>query len=230
MNTFADRAIAFNNALNYKGTLPPNIGIMNPFQHNKAAVKASEQFYHRYYNDNKTRHILLGINPGRFGAGQTGVPFTDPIRLRKECGVSYDGGTFRESSSVFIYEMIESYGGVDKFYSDFFISAVSPLGFTKLGPRGNPLNHNYYDSKDLIEASRPFIIDCLKKQLSLGVYVDKAICLGTGKNYQFLKKLNNEHQFFSEIIPLEHPRFIIQYKSKFKDEYIQKYVDTLKSL
>lgn len=230
MNTFADRAIEFNQSLHYNGILPPGVGVMNPFEENPAAVEASRQFYQKYYHDNKVRHIIIGINPGRFGAGQTGVPFTDPLRLRKECGIPYEGGTSRESSSVFIYEMIEAYGGVKKFYGDFFVSALSPLGFTKLTPKGNPVNHNYYDSKELIEASYPFIIDSLKKQLSLGINQDKAICLGTGKNYQFFKKLNQEHQFFKEIIPLEHPRFIIQYKSKFKDEYIHKYVETLKSL
>jgi hypothetical protein len=230
MKTFADRVIAFNNSLHYEGELPPGIGIMNPFRENKEAVIASEQFYHRYYNDNNTRHILIGINPGRFGAGQTGVPFTDPIRLREACGIPYDGETFREASSVFIYEMIEAYGGVKEFYSEFFISALSPLGFTQLTAKGNPVNHNYYDSKELIEASYPFIINCLKKQLSLGINLEKAICLGTGKNYQFFQRINNEHQFFKEIIPLEHPRFIIQYKSKFKKDYINKYINTLKSL
>jgi hypothetical protein len=126
--------------------------------------------------------------------------------------------------------MIKAYGGVEKFYADFFISALSPLGFTQLTAKGNPVNHNYYDSKELIAASYPFIVDSLKKQLSLGINLEKAICLGTGKNYQFFQKINNEYQFFKEIIPLEHPRFIIQYKSKFKMDYINKYVETLKSL
>lgn len=230
MKTFADRVIAFNNSLDFKGILPPGIGVMNPFQENEEAVKASEQFYRCYYNDNKIRHILIGINPGRFGAGQTGVPFTDPIRLKEKCGIPYHGGTFREASSVFIYEMIEAYGGVKEFYSKFFISALSPLGFTQLTPKGNPVNHNYYDSKELTQASYPFIISSLKKQISLGINLDKAICLGTGKNYQFFQKINKEYRFFNEIIPLEHPRYIIQYKSKSKQEYINKYIQTLTSL
>lgn len=230
MSTFAERAITFNNSLQFEGILPQGVGVMNPFEENPEAVKASEQFYRRYYNDNNNRHILIGINPGRFGAGQTGVPFTDPIRLRDECRIPYEGGTSRESSSVFIYEMISAFGGVEKFYSNFFISALSPLGFTKLTAKGNSVNHNYYDSKELLELSTPFMIESLEKQLSLGIYTDKAICLGTGKNYQFLKKLNSTYGFFKEIIALEHPRFIIQYKSKFKDEYILKYVETLNSL
>lgn len=230
MSTFADRVIAFNNSLDFKGPLPPDVGVMNPFKQNEEAVKASEQFYRRYYNDNNERHILIGINPGRFGAGQTGVPFTDPIRLREECGIPYDTGTFREASSVFIYEMIKAYGGVKKFYNKFYISALSPLGFTQLTAKGNPVNHNYYDSKELLNASYPFIIDSLQKQLTLGINLEKAICLGTGKNFQFLQKINKEHHFFKKIIPVEHPRYIIQYKSKFKPEYINKYIEILNSL
>lgn len=230
METFADRVIAFNNSLDFEGILPSGIGIMNPFLENKDAILSSQQFYHRYYQDNNLRHILIGINPGRFGAGQTGVPFTDPIRLREKCGIEYNGGTFREASSVFIYEMIDAFGGVDAFYSQFLISAISPLGFTQLTSQGKAVNHNYYDSKALLEASYPFIIKCLQNQIKLGIYLDKAICLGTGKNYQFFQKINKEYGFFNEIIPLEHPRYIIQYKSKQKSQYIQKYINTLQSL
>lgn len=31
---------------------------------------------------------ILGINPGRFGAGTTGIAFIDPIRLENECGIN----------------------------------------------------------------------------------------------------------------------------------------------
>ena len=36
---------------------------------------------------------------------------------------------------------------------------------------------------------------------------------------------NNKLNFFDKIIPLEHPRFIMQYKSKHKHFYIEKYVE-----
>ncbi|EAF3770136.1 DUF4918 family protein, partial [Listeria monocytogenes] len=35
--------------------------------------------------------------------------------------------------------------------------------------------------------------------------------------------------FFDTIIPLEHPRFIMQYNSKNKDVYMKKYLSALKS-
>ncbi len=36
------------------------------------------------------RYLILGINPGRFGGGITGIPFTDPIRLQNICGIEND--------------------------------------------------------------------------------------------------------------------------------------------
>jgi len=49
---------------------------MNPFRENPEALIVSGKFYKKYYNDNNPRFLILGINPGRFGAGVTGIPFT----------------------------------------------------------------------------------------------------------------------------------------------------------
>jgi len=171
--------------------------------------------------------MILGINPGRFGAGVTGIPFTDTIRLKEKCGLSIQGLKTYETSSVFIYEMIDNYGGPVKFYNDFYISSVSPLGFTSAGENEKEINFNYYDSKTLIDAIHEFIIESLKKQLEFGIYRDTCFCLGSGKNFRFLSKLNSEHHFFGRIEPLEHPRFIMQYKSKEKQRYIKIYLEKL---
>ena len=90
--TFADKIIHFNNQLHYTGpALPQGICIMNPYREFEQTNRISELFYHKYYNDNNPRHIILGINPGRFGGGLTGIPFTDPKRLKTECGIDYEG-------------------------------------------------------------------------------------------------------------------------------------------
>jgi hypothetical protein len=120
--------------------------------------------------------------------------------------------------------MIDAYGGPQKFYSEFFISAVSPLGFTSEGTLGKSVNYNYYDSKKLTDAIMDFIIDSIKKQLEFGIRCDTCFCLGTGKNYKFLLQLNSELKLFEQITPLEHPRYIMQYKSKQKQFYISKYI------
>jgi hypothetical protein len=221
---FAEAVIQFYTELEFKGSLPHGIEIMNPFRENPGILPVITRFYNKYYNDSNPRHMILGINPGRFGAGVTGIPFTDSKRLSEKCGFSIPGMTTFETSSVFIYEMIEAFGGVEKFYSKFFISAVCPLGFTTISGKGKIINYNYYDSTGLTKAVLDFVKTSLYKQLEFGFHRDACFCLGTGKNYKFLVQLNNELKIFDRIVPLEHPRFIMQYKTKEKDFYIRKYL------
>jgi hypothetical protein len=123
--------------------------------------------------------------------------------------------------------MIEQYGGCEKFYGDYFISSVSPLGFTRTGSNGKEVNYNYYDSRELSETILDFVVDSVKKQLEFGIERDVCFCLGTGKNFRFLSKLNDDHHFFKRIEPLQHPRFIMQYKLKQKEFYIDNYIGKL---
>ncbi len=100
MKTFADRIIAFNQSLDFNGTLPAGIRIMNPFKEDPDILPVSAGFYRKYFDDSEPRHMILGINPGRFGGGVTGVPFTDSKRLKQECKLPYFGKETHEPSSV----------------------------------------------------------------------------------------------------------------------------------
>lgn len=223
-DTFAGRVIDFNRSVDFRGTLPGGIRIMNPFRENDQILPVSSTFYRKYYNDNLRRHLILGINPGRFGAGVTGIPFTDTKRLNNECGIPYSGKITHEPSSVFVYEVIEAYGGVEAFYRDFYINSVVPLGFTITDESGKEKNYNYYDSSELTEAIYEFSIENIRKQIDLGIETDVCFCFGTGKNEKFLRAVNQKFGFFREVIALEHPRFVMQYKSREKPEYIDKYL------
>ena len=201
--------------------MPRGIAVMNPYQ-DAAVFPLVQAFYEKYYNDNKTRTLMLGINPGRFGSGTTGISFTDPIRLETVCGIPNMIPKKPELSSDFIYRMIEAYGGPKSFYQRYFISAVSPLGFTRDGK-----NINYYDDKKLQQVVRPFAAQCISQMVEMGMDTDRCICVGEGKNFDFLEALNNEHRWFKKIIPLAHPRFIMQYRRKQLGKYIQSYLDQL---
>lgn len=222
--TFADRVIDFNKHVHFEGKLPAGIRIMNPFKEDQNIIPVSSAFYKKFYDDHTIRHLILGINPGRFGAGVTGVPFTDTKRLKNECGIPYTGKETHEPSSVFVYEMIHAFGGVKAFYKKIYINSMSPLGFTSIAPNGKEINYNYYDSKALMDAVYDFIVENIRKQIAIGVKTDVCFCFGTGKNEKFLKQLNDKEQFFGKIVALEHPRFIVQYKSKTKQLYIDKYL------
>ncbi len=222
--TFAQKIIQFNRSLDFTGTLPTGFNIMNPFREDPKALACSEAFYLKYYNAAGQRHLILGINPGRLGAGLTGIPFTDPKRLIDVCKIPFGGKLEHEPSSVYVYEVIAAYGGPEAFYQDFYINSVCPLGFTTMSPKGKVVNVNYYDDKALAEAVTPFILHNIQAQIDLGVATDKCYCFGTGKNFQFLDRLNQPHRFFGKVIPLEHPRFIMQYRVKTKGAYIEQYL------
>ena len=224
MKTFADKVIAFNQSLVFKGILPKGIRIMNPFQERADVLAISSAFYKKYYSDNNMRYLILGINPGRFGSAMTGIPFTDPKRLQERCHIPYSGPITHEPSSVFVYDVIEAFGGEVNFYNKFYIHSICPLGFTISDEKGRETNYNYYDSQELTEAVKDFIIWNIRQQIALGVHTDVCFCFGTGKNEKFLRSINDEYHFFKEIIALEHPRYIIQYKMKSKQDYIEKFV------
>ena len=223
----ADKIVDFNLNLHFEGILPAGISLMNPYRENPVAAEISSAFYRKFYSDNQPRRMILGINPGRFGGGITGIPFTDTKNLEKFCGLKIEGMTSHEISSVFVYEMINQYGSPEKFYSHFYIGAICPLGFTISDKNGKEKNYNYYDSRELTEIMMPFMMESLKKQIGFGFLTDACFCLGTGKNFDFLSGLNKQFRFFENIIPLEHPRFIQQYKSKEKQLYIDKYLQAL---
>ncbi len=218
---FADNILGFLFNLKIPFKLPKDVEVLDAHQREDVR-QVCTLFYKKYYNDNNKRHLLIGINPGRFGGGVTGVPFTDPIRLEKICGIKNDFQKKQELSSVFIYDMIEAFGGAKKFYKQFYFSAVSPLGFIKYGK-----NLNYYDDKVLLKQIEPFVIDCMQKQIALGLHTDICFCIGEGENLKYLQKLNSTYNWFAKIKSLSHPRFIMQYRIKRKEEFIQRYLTEL---
>jgi hypothetical protein len=66
----------------------------------------------------------------------------------------------------------------------------------------------------------------MTKQLTVWDRLEsRRIALARGENYKFLSTLNAEHRFFENIIPLAHPRFIMQYKRKNLNKYLDQYIE-----
>jgi hypothetical protein len=219
--TFADKVLTFYKALSIPGKLPKGVTILNPYQDAKA-FELCTRFYRKYYNDSNKRRVILGINPGRFGGGVTGIPFTDPLKLENQCGIKNDLQKKVELSADYIYKMIEVFGGPEKFYGQYFFNSVSPLGFTLDGK-----NLNYYDTPELMKSLEKFILQSINQLIEMGIETKIAYCLGEGANYKYLSKLNAREKFFEQITPLAHPRFIMQYKRKMVDVYVENYVSKL---
>ncbi|MCF8261631.1 MAG: DUF4918 family protein [Melioribacteraceae bacterium] len=218
-NLFNNRAIKFFSEFESNVNFPEGVSVMNPYA-NRENLELVKRFFDKFYDDSNPRVFIVGINPGRFGGGLTGIGFTDPINLEEKCGINNNLEKRAELSSRFVYMVIDAFGGAEKFFSKFFLSALYPLALIKDGK-----NYNYYDSKEVYEAMKPEIIDSLKKQIEFGA-TKTAICFGK-KNEKFLNEINSEINHFEKIITLDHPRYIMQYKLKKVDEYIAKYLEAL---
>lgn len=226
--TFADKIIKFHANLRYDEPLPPGFGVLNPMQETAGVLDIMGQFYHKFYNDHKIRKFIVGINPGRHGAGTTGIPFTDSKRLKSLCGIETNLPSTHEVSAHFVYDMIAAYGGVEAFYKDVYIQSMFPLALVREGSKGGWVNCNYYDDPRLIEALMPYMSRQLKAQVAFGVDQSTAYVLGK-KNAIFFNRLNEREKLFEKVVVLPHPRYIQQYRSKEKDLFIDEYIQVLRS-
>lgn len=225
-NTFADKILDFHANLAFQESLPPGFGVLNPMKETDGVLELMTRFYKKYYNDNKIRKFIIGINPGRHGAGTTGIPFTDSKRLSMVCGIDSALPSTHEVSAHFVYDMIAAYGGVRAFYGDVYIQSMFPLALVREGSRGGWVNCNYYDDSRLVEALEPYMVEKLKQQVSFGVDRSTAYILGK-KNAKYFEKLNKKEKLFEKTVVLAHPRYIQQYRSKDKEDFITEYIEAL---
>ena len=222
--TFADKILDFHRSLKGDWKIPKGIEILFPFDQAETwAVMTA--FFKKYFDDTEQRTLIFGINPGRFGAGITGTPFTDPKKLEEICGIPNNFKKRVELSADFVYIFINAFGGPDYFYQHFYITSLCPLGFVKDGK-----NYNFYDEKPLEKAVEKHIIHNIKTHLDYGCNAKTAICMGKGKNYKYFDKLNQKYGFFEKVIPLPHPRWVMQYRRKRMEEFRDLFVETFKKV
>ncbi|MDL5199768.1 uracil-DNA glycosylase family protein [Streptomyces sp. ALI-76-A] len=229
--TVAHRILQFNEELAETTLeLPPGFTVINPFSgpQKERVREVTTAFYHKYYDDDKPRRLVLGSSPARRGTAVTGVPFEDAKLLESETGVDVDGYAVNRPSSGFLHDVIRRYGGRDKFYADFVMSFVCPLGLVRTKPNGKEVNCNYYENKKLLELLHSFLVDTLEHQLAFGTDTTVCYCIGSGENFAFLSKVNEGQRFFQRIVPLEHPRFITQYNRDREEEFAEKYLSAFR--
>ena len=79
-----------------------------------------------------------------------------------------------------------------------------------------------------VSQGNPNLLTNIRKQINFGFNTDKCFCLGNNKNFNFLSKINEKEKFFKEIVPLEHPRFIMQYRYRRREEFVNKFIMSLR--
>ena len=220
-NSFAEQSIAFHRNLVPDFALPNTVKWITAFE-NEDTLSSFSAFMHKFYNDNNKRHFLFGINPGRFGAGVTGVAFTDPILLNDKLDIPNQFEQKHELSALFIHEVIDYFESPADFYSRFYITSVNPVGLLKDGK-----NYNYYDDAATLKAIEPFVIEKTEEQLKFGANREVAFSIGKGKNFKYLKDLNSKFNWFEKIVALPHPRWVMQYRRKEKETHALQYVNQL---
>ena len=219
--TFAQQVLDFKFSLKPDWNLPDGFELLYPFDQTETQ-RVARTFYEQYYGDEQPRIFLFSINPGRRGSGITGCAFTDPYHLENNCGIANNFPKRKELSSEFIYLMIDAMGGPQAFYQSFYFISVCPLGFVKDGK-----NINYYDDKNLQTAVEMPILENIKTQKNFGTSSKVAVCIGQGKNLKYLKAQNDKHQFFDQILVVPHPRWVMQYRRKKLDHFIDQYKQVL---
>ena len=170
----------------------------------------------------KIRTVILGINPGRLGAGITGISFTDPEKLQNRCHIKNDFNKKEELSSKFVYQWLSRGYTVKEFYRNFIILSVCPLGFISNGK-----NINYYDDKTLMQRATKLIVKQQDLLCQEGRVTPRVYMLGKGKNYQFFTKLNDKFGWYDEVIPLPHPRWVMQYRFHHRFEIMDEMLSKL---
>ena len=216
--TFSKQILDFYFSLPKDSPLPNGVETIYPFD-NKETQRVMQTFFDKYYADTKPRTYLIWINPGRLGSGITGIGFAYAYHLKEYCDIPNSFDKRVEISAAFMFEVMEAYGGVEKFYKDFFFTTVMPLGLLK-----NDKNYNYYDDLQTQTALETFIKETLLEQMSFPEAKPNIICVGQGKNLKYLKAFNDKHHCFESIDVLPHPRWVMQYRRKEKQKYIDAYL------
>ncbi|MFE9121383.1 uracil-DNA glycosylase family protein [Streptomyces sp. NPDC007172] len=229
--TVADRILKFNEEL--AGTalhVPPDYRVINPFRgpQKERVLEVTTAFYRKYYNDDRPRRLVLGSSPARRGTAVTGVPFEDARFLESDTGVDVGGYAVSRPSAGFLDNVINRCGGRAKFYADFVMSFVCPLGLARTNLQGREVNANFYDNKELLGLLHDFLVDALERQIAFGVDTSVCYCIGISGNFDFLSEVNKERRFFKEIVALEHPRFITQYNGARTEEFMEKYLSAFR--
>ena len=87
--------------------IPRSFAVLYPYS-DPVIQRGMKSYFQKYYADTNKRTLLLGINPGRLGAGATGINFTAPLQLKDACGISHPLYPQTELSATFIYDMIHA--------------------------------------------------------------------------------------------------------------------------
>ncbi|MEO2077381.1 MAG: uracil-DNA glycosylase family protein [Bacillus sp. (in: firmicutes)] len=189
------------------------ISVLTGFVDNVHLVR---DFYESCYKNDNRRIVLCGINPGRLGAGKTGVPFLDYLSLSKLLnGIDNKDS---ELSAKFIFSIIESIG-IERFFDHVYLTNISWFGFVK----GNK-NVNYYELGE--ELQREFTYGFIKE---MEIIQPQVIIPLSKKVKKTLMQMKKENLLDAKIAPpLSHPYYYSNFKSRYEEGF-EKYKEVIEN-
>ena len=201
----------------YSGSLQSrNVKILSYFIDNKDNII---KFHKKYVEPNSPKIVICGINPGRNGAGLTGIPFIDFESLSKMIPDIKENDW--EPSAKFFFSIIQEFG-IEAFYRNFHVTNISWFGFSRIN---KPKNVNYFDN-DISTEIATCLINKFVEEIEL-INPDYIIPLSKHVLYE-LESLKKKCRIRAEIgTRLNHPSWVTTYRSNDLTSGRQKYVDTL---
>ncbi|MCA9534712.1 MAG: single-stranded DNA-binding protein [Myxococcales bacterium] len=144
---------------------PPVAHVYNPLVY----ARAPHERYLERYGQGQKRVVLVGMNPGPFGMGQTGVPFGDVAFARDWLGVEAKVGsppsphpkrpvegfasTRSEVSGTRLWGWAqERFGTPERFFETFFVVNYCPLLFLEEGGRNRTPDKLPVSEREPLEA------------------------------------------------------------------------------
>jgi hypothetical protein len=186
-----------------------DICILSDFVNNRQGISA---FWQKFYGDAIPRIMICGINPGRHGAGKTGVPFLDFMSLSKIIpGIERQD---IEKSASFFFEAVRSFG-VESFFRTFYVSNFSSVGYIREGK-----NLNYYDLPQpaLKIVERNFLEEIKTVNPTHIVSLSAAV-------HASVRKLLPANIDCSLRLP--HPAWVATYRANEKNQWLSRYREVL---
>ncbi|HZL11862.1 MAG TPA: uracil-DNA glycosylase family protein [Prolixibacteraceae bacterium] len=172
-----------------------NVGILSEFLDNKNNII---EFHKKYVQPNSPKIVMCGINPGRRGAGITGIPFIDTNSLSKMLPDISNPKT--EKSAKFFFSIIEEFG-INGFYRNVHVTNMSWFGFYELD-KGTNINYN-----SLPTEIQNDLIDKFVEEMDF-INPNVIIPIGDIVNWELLYNLKVKNRLNAEIGPrLYHPAY-----------------------
>jgi len=170
-------------------------------------------FWHRFYSGDLPRQVICGLNPGRLGAGLTGVPFTDFQTLARWMPQIERQDT--EPSAQFFAKVVDAIG-VESFFQRFYVTNISAVGYVK---DGRNLNYHDLPAEALEFVGRRFVEEMENVRplriIALGRQVERSI-----------KKLLPE----VSVTYLPHPAWVSTYRKSSQQDWIDLYLIKLSNV